>query len=263
MFTELQHFDLAGRVIPRIDGLVDRIAPIVVLWDNHDLSETLTHGLLFEVPVGDGRMLVSALEHGGADSAAGQWLFQQLLDDLRRPAAPDPRGSENLARLNREVSRREIALEQRSWRFRPDPDTVGANEGWSQPAWDDSEWDTIRADRHWESQGHETLDGWGWYRLTVDVPADFAGQSVWLNFTGADDYYDVYVAGEKVGSGGNIERRETAFDLRASHDISRLVVPGQPLVIAVAVYDWYGAGGLFRPVSLSTAPLSDEPAFLK
>ena len=62
---------------------------------------------------------------------------------------------------------------------------------------------------------------------------------------------------------GNIERKETAFETRLSIDISKHVEPGKPLLIAVAVYDLVGAGGIFRPVTITSTPLSDNPPYLK
>jgi hypothetical protein len=41
------------------------------------------------------------------------------------------------------------------------------------------------------------------------------------------------------------------------------VQPGEEFVIAIAVYDWYGAGGLFKPMTLSTQPLDEAPPMLK
>ncbi|MGB7733127.1 MAG: hypothetical protein WBL72_05475, partial [Thermoguttaceae bacterium] len=71
LFVELQHFDLAGQVVPDIDYL-DGIDPILMLWDTHDLKTVKTHGLVFETRVGKGRLLVSALRHAGRENAAGR-----------------------------------------------------------------------------------------------------------------------------------------------------------------------------------------------
>jgi len=71
------------------------------------------------------------------------------------------------------------------------------------------------------------------------------------------------VNGKKAGSGGDIATRQTAFEMRASHDIRGLVKPGATAHLAVRVYDWYGAGGLFRPIYLSTAPIGDGAEMLK
>ena len=90
----------------------------------------------------------------------------------------------------------------------------------------------------------------------MTVPKDFAGKECYLRFTGVDDYYDLYVNGNKAGSGGDIPTKTTAFDETKSHKITALVKPGEPVTIAVHVYDWGGAGGIFRPVTLTTSPES-------
>ena len=48
-----------------------------------------------------------------------------------------------------------------------------------------------------------------------------------------------------------------------SHNITRLVKPGQRALIAVRVDDWQGAGGIFRPVTLGTVELSPGVTILK
>ena len=111
--------------------------------------------------------------------------------------------------------------------------------------------------------GYPTLDGWAWYRLQVEIPDSWAGHDIYVSFEGVDDYYDVFVNGHKVGSGGDIESRTTAFEDRTSHSATEFATPGEKVTIAVRVYDWYGAGGLFRPVTLSTARLGSDVQILK
>jgi hypothetical protein len=67
-----------------------------MLWDSHDLKTIKTHGLVFETRVGKGRLLVSALRHTGRENAAGRWLLQVLVEQLKAPNPPkhllaDPR----------------------------------------------------------------------------------------------------------------------------------------------------------------------------
>jgi hypothetical protein len=257
MIVELQTFDLAGDVIPAIE-YVSEMDPLLMLWETHDLDHVKTNGLVFRMPVGSrGQLLVSALRHEGDNNPAGRYLLHQMLTALAdhtlpAPEADDPRGLRNLVRLREEAAERRINLETIRWKFRPDPSEEGVSEQWNSPETADHDWETLRIDGHWESQGYPTLDGWAWYRHTLEIPADWPEGGTWLRFTGVDDYYDLYINGEKAGSGGDIEKRETAFDLTTSHEITRHVRPGEPLVIAVAVYDWYGAGGIFRPVELTT-----------
>ncbi|MFO0528260.1 MAG: hypothetical protein ACK52A_09190, partial [Planctomycetota bacterium] len=98
--------------------------------------------------------------------------------------------------------------------------------------------------------------------LKLRLPEQWQG-SCFLNLTGADDYCDVYVNGVNVGSCGDIAAKRTAFEERASFDLTSHVRPGAEFVIAIAVYDWYGAGGLFKPMTLSTQPLDQAPPMLK
>ena len=86
---------------------------------------------------------------------------------------------------------------------------------------------------------------------------------MYLSFEGVDDYYEVYVDGRLAGSGGDIARRETAFEERKSHPVGHLLRHGEPATIAIRVYDWQGAGGVFRPVTLGTVPLAIGPGLLK
>ncbi|MGI9516632.1 MAG: sugar-binding domain-containing protein [Pirellulaceae bacterium] len=266
LLVETQHFDMAGDVIRDIQYL-DAIDPLLMLWEAHDLDHIKTNGLLFHLPVGRGNLFVSALNHSGSGTA-GDWLLQKLVSELANGDLCDTlrdeqRGGANLVRLRREIGERKILLDQRAWKFQPDPDEQGKVDRWFDPGHVDSAWSAIRIDRHWESQGHESLDDWAWYRLSVDIPENWDAPATWLNFSGVDDYYDLYVNGVKVGSGGDIEKRETAFELRSSHDISEQVQAGSTLQITVAVYDWYGAGGIFRPVWISTEPITGVPRMLR
>ncbi|HVK12785.1 MAG TPA: glycoside hydrolase family 2 TIM barrel-domain containing protein, partial [Gemmataceae bacterium] len=253
LLVETQHFDLAGDVIPNI-GYLAEIDPIFLLWDNHDIREVRTHALAFTTRVGKGRLLVSALKHDGDTNAVGKWLlgkFGKYLAD-----GPDPRNAlspATIAGIRQKLTEQKVELGQKTWKFKPDPKNEGLKLNWHEAATKTADWADIKITGHWEGQGYPTLDGWAWYRLTVDVPKEFAGKDAYLRFTGVDDYYEVFVNGKKVGSGGDIEKKQTAFEEAKSHKITEQINPGEPATIAVRVYDWYGAGGLFRPVTLTTA----------
>ncbi|HEY5914941.1 MAG TPA: sugar-binding domain-containing protein [Verrucomicrobiae bacterium] len=88
LWLEVQPFDLSSQVVPNLAHL-DAFDPILLLWDTHDQRTVKTHGLVFETRVGKGRMLVSALRHGGKENAAGRWLLGLLLEHLQ--SAPSPR----------------------------------------------------------------------------------------------------------------------------------------------------------------------------
>ncbi len=266
LLVELQHFDLAGGVIPGL-RYVRETTPLLMLWDTHDLAEVRTHGLVYETRVGKGRLLVSALRHGGAENAAGRWLFSRMVDHLAQPAQFDlaELSSAKLARLKEQAHAQSINLTQAPWRFRPDPEPAGLAKGWHLPSTGtpDPDWTDIRAGEHWDSQGYGKLDGWAWYRREIEVPTSWAGRNVYLSFEGVDDAYELYVNGHLAGKGGDIEKRQTAFEARTSHPVTAWVQPGTRATLAVRVYDWYGAGGIFRPVTLGTAELPSEDDLLR
>ncbi|MGV3484970.1 MAG: sugar-binding domain-containing protein, partial [Planctomycetaceae bacterium] len=207
----------------------------------------------------------SAMNHDEDNNAVGTWLLGELAAYL----ADGPRPTHSLTpamieSIRSKIMESKIDLSKSDWAFRPDRNNVGATEGWHEGHGESPEWTPIRIDRAWEGQGHANLDGWAWYRLTVDVPADFTGQEGYLQFTGVDDYYELFVNGVKAGTGGDIATKQTAFEERKSHRITPWIQPGQPLSIAIRVYDWYGAGGIFRPIYLTTAAeTQDLPSFIK
>jgi hypothetical protein len=272
LFVELQQFDWGGPVVSRVDGWMRRMDPMFVLWDNHDLPETRTHALLFAMPVGDGWLLATTLnlrtqsDNAETPWAARRWLLQRCLDWLCASRASDSdRGAENFAALSGELSRGELDLSKGPWRFAPDPGGKDLSRvAWAESDFDDSRWPTIGIDRSWEAQGYETLDGWAWYRRQVEIPDDLVdSKRLYLTFQGVDDHYRVYVNGHFVGTGGSIEDKASAFDERKSHDITALIGADRRCSIAIAVYDWFGAGGVFRPVFLGSKPATEATPMLK
>ena len=254
LLVETQHFDLAGDVIPNVQYL-NQVDPIVVLWDNHDIREVRTHALAFETNVRKGRLLVSAFNHKGNTNAVGKWLLGEFSHQLLNGPPPSRcLSTDTVAGIRNQLAEKKIELGNLTWKFKPDPQDVGLAQGWAHPSQSTSDWGDIRIDRAWEGQGFPNLDGWAWYHKAVDVPESFENHETFVRFTGVDDYYELFVNGNKVGSGGDIESKTTAFEEVKSHNVTQFVTPGEPVVITVRVYDWYGAGGIFRPVTLTTSP---------
>jgi hypothetical protein len=261
-WVELQHFDLAADVIPE-PGYLDMTDPILLLWDNHDLKTVKTHGLAFETCAGQGRCLVSALRHTGPSNAAGQWLLSVLVDRLATgPVAKNALSDPAWKHLKEKLHEEKVDLTKMVWRFKPDPRAEGADQNWAAQALDNT-WKDIRVGLAWEGQGYPNLDGWAWYRLATKIPETWKGRPVYLTFEGVDDMYELYLDGKFVAKRGDLATRKDTFNEKFSHDLTALVKPGQECVIAVRVYDWYGAGGIFRPVTLSTCGFSEEANLLK
>lgn len=263
---DVQHFDLAGPVQPQFDYW-QQCSPVLALWDNHDIKEVRVHGLVWEAQVGKGRLLVSVLNHDPANSALGPKLLLDLLQHLSSDFQPTAWTYDLRARMREDLTGRDLNLANVDWRLRPDPDRSGFEAGWAntdiaeQPA--ASDWKPIRIDAHWEGQGYPQLDGWAWYAADVKVPAEWQGEPLYLCFTGTDDHYQAFVAGQLVGSAGVVETKETAFEMRTSHRLPATIKAGDTIQIRIAVYDWYGAGGIFRPIHLRTTPWSEMQPLLK
>lgn len=264
LLVELQAFDLAGPVVPELNYL-EAIEPVLLLWDTHDLRTVKTHGLIFETRAAAGRLLVSAVRHTGPANAAGRWLLERLITHLQqgeppRQALPKPAWDYLKLKLQAEQTN----LVACTWRFRPDPKNEGLSLGWHRPDLaDEADWPAIRIGSAWETQGYPALDGWAWYRLWVDIPDRWRGRPVFVSFEGVDDIYELYVNGQLAGRGGDLATRQDAFNEKKSHNITAFVQPGQRALLAVRVHDWYGAGGIFRPVTLGTVGFSPGLDLLK
>jgi hypothetical protein len=263
-FVELQHFDLSGQVVHSLPRL-EEWDPVVMLWDTHDQKTVLTHGLVFETRVGQGRLFVSALRHDGEENPAGRYLLNHWLRHLESgPAPKHALATEAWDYLKQRIHAEETNLVNSSWSFRPDPGDEGLQQGWHLPTVPEgSSWTKIRIGNYWESQGFPALDKWAWYRLSVGVPQKWEGSKVFLSFEGVDDMYELYVNGQFVAKVGDIGTRQDALGKKTSHDITAFVKPGQQALLAVRVYDWYGAGGIYRPVTLGTRPFRPDLDVLK
>lgn len=145
------------------------------------------------------------------------------------------------------------------WRF-----ITGDDVTWAKPEFDDSAWKRIEVGKPWEKAGHEGYDGYGWYRLRVDMPKA-ASESAYFEhfqrltlFLGAVDDVDVtYFNGVEVGRTGS------APDDTKGHykTIRRYEVPAKHIrwdaenVIAVRVFDSDGDGGMYQGTPTLSAPV--------
>ena len=154
----------------------------------------------------------------------------------------------------------------KAWKFSPDPENAGINEKWFSVDFDDAAWKTLDAGVRWEDLGYRDLDGYAWYRKTVDIPAGWKGKKVWIKFGAVNDAYDLFVNGKQVSSYG---ASQYSFAGKPSFtEVSKALNYGKSNQIAVRVNDWGNSGGLWRlPVIITTdkaetdifKPLSNVP----
>ena len=137
------------------------------------------------------------------------------------------------------------------WKFSPDKGNIGVSKKWFSIDFDDSKWAILDAGEKWEEQGYPDLDGYGWYRKTVNVPKDWDGKDVWIKFAAVNDAYDLFVNGSQVSSYG---ASQYSFAGKPSFtEVSEKLKYGKPNQITVRVNDWGLSGGLWRlPVIITT-----------
>jgi hypothetical protein len=89
----------------------------------------------------------------------------------------------------------------KDWRFH-----LGDDQGWADPAVDDSNWEPIRVDEPWGQQNHPSYTGFAWYRLRLQVDnSNSAGtKSLAVLIPAVQDAYEIYWNGQKLGTYGTM-----------------------------------------------------------
>ncbi len=248
-FVDLCVKDLHPTGLIPIHEIFDSIDPIVSFVASHDTGVTTDFSMLFTTRVGKGRLAVCSLPLTG--NAAGEYLRSRIRDLLRERAPEHELPPDLVAAMRDKLVASTFDLTPKEWQFRIEPE--GEKPG---------DWNPIHIGHAWEGEGYPTLDGYARYAIDLDLPADWVGKPLFMNIDGADDAYWVEFDGALAGQGGDIPNKKTAFDQKASHRLTDALT-GTRHRLEIRVYDWYGAGGLHRPISLSTAPLTEKATFLR
>jgi hypothetical protein len=256
MIQSLQSFELGGPVMYAPDYL-DEVTPWVLVWDNHDIPEHRLHALAWTSQFLKGRLSVSTLEFNPNRGAACTAFLDRMIRDLIKETRVRSMSEETIGRMEYDLKNPEQELERSGWMFQRDPKNQGMELGWHLPGTSRATWSKIEISQPWDVQGHQDLDGWAWYYRDMELDTDIR----YLTFTGVDDYFEVYVNGIQIGSGGDRNKKVTAFDQKVV-----LALPesrSAKVSIAIRVEDWQGAGGVFRPVYLSRTLPPTKSAILK
>jgi beta-galactosidase/beta-glucuronidase len=165
-----------------------------------------------------------------------------------------------------------------TWRFSLDHGTSPAVRGelpadlevpgFAANAFSDAGWTNILVPANWEIEGfsiptYQERAGnpskdIGLYRRWVDIPANFANQTVLWHFDGAYDGAEIFVNGQRCGYH---ESGFTAFNI----DVTKALKPGQRNLMAVRLYkltssaaldhgDFWCLGGIYRETYLVALP---------
>lgn len=128
------------------------------------------------------------------------------------------------------------------WKF-----SIGDNKRWSDPKFDDGDWESIDVPSRWEDEGFNGYDGYAWYRKAFDgtvLKNHTLTYNLLLGYV--DDVDEVYLNGHKIGfSGAFPPRYHTAYNAFRSYTIPSEFInfKGKNLV-AVRVFDSEVSGGI-------------------
>lgn len=135
----------------------------------------------------------------------------------------------------------------------------GGNQGflsnWQMAEFDDSAWDAVPAGTLFPAD----FDGAGWYRKTVDLPAEWVMKELVLTLGTIDDFDTTYFDGIRVGRTG-VEDDNGDYSTPRRYRIAPGIVRAGKNVIAVRVFDNVGPGGITGPVGEMKLSLADGSA---
>jgi sialate O-acetylesterase len=127
------------------------------------------------------------------------------------------------------------------WRF-----SIGDDDRWASPAYDDAHWDQISVPDRWENQGYNEYNGYAWYRKKFKLGDMPDNSTMYLMLGRIDDADIVYLNGKVLGkSGGFPPNFVTAYDR-----VRKYIIPSGVLkedaenLISVKVYDTFLDGGI-------------------
>jgi hypothetical protein len=124
--------------------------------------------------------------------------------------------------------------------------SVGNDQQWANPNFDDTKWDKIRVADKWENQGYNDYNGYAWYRKQFNMVDFPKKEPVYIVLGKIDDADEVYLNGKLIGKMGEFPPNfKTAYDQRRRYLIpSELININATNTVAVKVYDTYLDGGI-------------------
>ncbi|GAA5483141.1 glycoside hydrolase family 2 TIM barrel-domain containing protein [Haloferula sargassicola] len=128
------------------------------------------------------------------------------------------------------------------WKFQP-----GDEADWKAADFDDRDWKTVTLPDTWENHGQSKESNvYGWYRRSLEIPADLRGKDFVLLLGRIDDVDETFVNGERVGGTGSFpphyrwaDQEQRRYPVSASQ-----VGENDTIQVAVRVFDGENTGGI-------------------
>jgi len=127
------------------------------------------------------------------------------------------------------------------WKF-----SIGDQEEWKLPQYNDSNWDEIYAPERWEREGYDGYNGFAWYRKQFRINRSFQDAQMYLVIDNIDDCDEVYLNGQLIGKSGSFPPYyNTAYGFERKYPIpyDAIEINGMN-TIAIRVYDGTQDGGI-------------------
>jgi len=124
--------------------------------------------------------------------------------------------------------------------------SIGIDDEWTSPNYDDTDWEKIKVPSAWEDQGFNGYNGYAFYRKKINISSVLKNRMLYLNMGYIDDVDEVYLNGRKIGStGGFPPNYFTAYNAERIYYLPENLIRFDGVnVIAVKVYDTEQAGGI-------------------
>lgn len=129
------------------------------------------------------------------------------------------------------------------WRFQEGDDLA-----WKARDFNDSRWQSVMLPDTWEHHSGYTNDNvYGWYRRTLEIPAECKGKDFDLLLGCIDDVDETFLNGERIGGMGAFPPHyQSAWDTPRRYRVRASIIRGDGLdVLAVRVFNGGGNGGIY------------------
>ena len=174
--------------------------------------------------------------------AAYERAGRNEMEAIRFAQSPTAEQKERLRKTQEKIQKE---MDRWTERFlQSDPVRSREAQAWKQPGYDDSDWPV----REKPAPFPDNVDGVGWYRRAVEIPAELAGRDVILHLGVVDDCDETFFNGELVGRTGT--RTPGYWNVQRVYPVPGKLVKAGRNVIAVRAIDHFSAGGFSRPGAL-------------
>ncbi|MGD0736969.1 MAG: SpoIIE family protein phosphatase [Terracidiphilus sp.] len=139
------------------------------------------------------------------------------------------------------------------WQFH-----TGDDAAWADPAFNDSHWEQLSAEKSWGAQTHPGYTGYAWYRRHIRIdPSDGTPSDIALLIPGVNDMFQLYWNGSLVGGQGRAVARSPWYRFRHMQTLG--LGPAREGVLALRVWkaeltftDPETYGGFTAPIEMGS-----------